>query len=85
LKRPATFDRRRGEQALTHPKYHYRLAKLYDDKGVPAKAAKEHRKFLDLWKDADPGQPGVEDARKRPAELKSWELLYCFISSPLRK
>ena len=47
------------------------LGKIYEEKGWKGKALEHYEKFLDLWKDADPGIPEVEDAKKRVAELKS--------------
>jgi hypothetical protein len=38
--------------------------------GNKAKAIEHYEKFLDLWKDADPGIAEVEDAKKRVAGLK---------------
>jgi serine/threonine protein kinase/Tfp pilus assembly protein PilF len=52
-----------------HPLYHYRLGILYEEKGYSRKAIEQYEKFLDLWKDVDPGFVKVEDARKRLAGL----------------
>lgn len=65
-----TFDPNREERCLIHPKYHYSLAKLYEEKGRKGKAIEHYDKFLDLWKDAGPCIAEVKDAKKRVAGVK---------------
>ncbi|MFC2158425.1 protein kinase [Acidobacteriota bacterium] len=65
-----TFDSESTFRYLIHPTYHYRLAKLYEQREWTGKAIEHYEKFLNLWKDADPGIAEVEDARTRLAALK---------------
>jgi tetratricopeptide (TPR) repeat protein len=64
------FDPSTKARYLTHPLYHYRLAKLYEEKGDTIRALEQYEKFLDLWKNADPGTFEVEDARTRLSALR---------------
>jgi serine/threonine protein kinase/Flp pilus assembly protein TadD len=65
-----TFSPESKERRLIHPLFYYRLAKLYEQRNHVGKAIEHYKKFLALWKAADPGQPEVEDARKRLAGMK---------------
>jgi tetratricopeptide (TPR) repeat protein len=59
---------RRGSGPV-YVKSFYRLGKIYQEMGETEKAIEHYEKFLDLWKDADPGIAEVEDAKKRLAGL----------------
>ena len=52
-----------------YAKAYYMLGKIAEQQGDKARASRNYRKFLDLWKDADPGLPEVEDAKKRLSNL----------------
>ena len=54
-----------------YAKSFYMLGQIYEQQGKKTKAIEHYEKFLSLWKDADPGLPEVEDAKKRLAGLKS--------------
>jgi tetratricopeptide (TPR) repeat protein len=60
-----SLDRLSVHQRLIHPLYYYRAALLYEQKGWVGKAIEKYERFLNLWKDADPGMVEVEDARER--------------------
>jgi cytochrome c-type biogenesis protein CcmH/NrfG len=53
-----------------YAKSFYMLVKIHEQQGDTAKAIEHYEKFLDLWKNADPGIVEVEDAQKRMAGLK---------------
>jgi tetratricopeptide (TPR) repeat protein len=54
-----------------YAKSFYKLGKIYEQQGHKVKAIEHYEKFLDLWKDADPGIHEVDEARKRLSELKN--------------
>ncbi len=54
-----------------YAKSYYSLGKVCERQGKTAEAAENYRKFLTLWKDADPGLPEVADARKRLAAISN--------------
>jgi len=53
-----------------YAKSFYMLGKIYEQQGWKAKAIEHYEKFLDLWKDADPGIAEVEDAKNRLVGLR---------------
>jgi len=53
-----------------YAKSFYMLGKIYEEQGDTEKAIEHYEKFLELWKDADPGLPEIDDARTRLSKLE---------------
>ncbi|MBP1732456.1 MAG: serine/threonine protein kinase with repeat [Deltaproteobacteria bacterium] len=52
------------------PRYYYRVARLYEQKGMKEKAIENYAQFLKVWGKADPVYKEPADARARLAKLK---------------
>jgi len=55
---------------LNEPRYVLEIARLLEQKGDVAAARVEYQRFVDLWKNADPGLPELAEARKKLASSK---------------
>ena len=49
---------------LLEPRYVLAIARLHAKKGDRAAARQEYQRFLDLWKNADAGQPEIAEAKR---------------------
>jgi len=56
---------------IHYAKSFYMLGKLYQKQGLKDKAVSQYEIFLGLWKEADPGSPELDDAKKAFSELKN--------------
>jgi hypothetical protein len=50
---------------------HYYLGLAYERSGWNRKAMEQYEEFLDIWKDAHPALPEVEDASERLEKLRA--------------
>jgi len=60
----------RSDAGDIYAKSFYMLGKIYQKQEKNNEAIENYSKFLELWKEADPGIPEVEDAKKQLATLK---------------
>ena len=64
------YDEARAYFAIWAVKAHYLLGLAYEKSGWTNKAIEKYQEFLEIWKDADPGVPELEDAKKRLEKLR---------------
>jgi tetratricopeptide (TPR) repeat protein/predicted Ser/Thr protein kinase len=64
------YDQSRTTNPFKSVELHYFLGRAYEDSGWDDKAVSQYEEFLDIWSEADPGVPYVEDAKARLARLK---------------
>jgi serine/threonine protein kinase/predicted Zn-dependent protease len=65
------YDNIRAGTPIWAVKAYYLLGLAYEKSGWNKKAIEKYEEFLDIWKNADPGIPEVEDARERVKKLRA--------------
>ncbi len=65
------FDENRAAFAIWSVKAYYLLGMAYEKSGWNNKATESYERFLDIWKNADPGIKEVADAKERLSKLKA--------------
>ncbi len=64
------YDEYRLVFAIWAVKAHYFLGLAYEKSGWNKKAIEQYEEFLEIWKNADPGIPEVEDAKEKLEKLR---------------
>jgi tetratricopeptide (TPR) repeat protein len=64
------YDENRASFPTASVKAYYLLGLAYEKSGWNKKAIEKFEEFLDIWKDADPEIPEVEDAKERVKKLR---------------
>ncbi len=65
------YDDMRVGASIWSVKAHYLLGLAYEKSGWNKKAIEQYEEFLEIWKDADPGIPEIEDAKVRLQKLRA--------------
>ena len=66
----SSYDANRIGVPIWAVKSYYLLGLAYEKSGWNKKAIQQYEEFLEIWKDADPGIPEVEDAKERLEKLR---------------
>jgi serine/threonine protein kinase/predicted Zn-dependent protease len=65
------YDDERVWTTIMAVEAYYLLGLAYEKSGWNKKAIEKYEEFLDIWKDADPGIPEVQDAKERLEKLRA--------------
>ncbi len=68
------YNSGRAAVSISAVKAYYLLGLAYEKSGWNKKAIEKYEEFLDIWKNADPGMPEVEDAKERVKKLRAESL-----------
>jgi len=64
------YDEFRANKGIWAAKAHYYLGMAYQELGRNEDALRKYEEFLNIWKEADPGIPELEDAKERLQKLR---------------